>query len=72
MQPVRMFKPAEGAELMWLEEERDRADLKAKAVLSLRRADSLEFLEANETIRDLVSRIKRLKGSLAGRDWMAT
>jgi hypothetical protein len=72
MQPARMFKPAEGAELMWLEEERVRADLRAKAVLRRRRADSLEFLEADETIRDLVSRIKRLKGSLASRDWMAT
>jgi hypothetical protein len=67
-----MFKPAEGAELMWLEEERVRADLRAKAVLRRRRADSLEFLEADETIRNLVSRIKRLKGSLASRDWMAT
>ncbi len=66
-----MFKPAEGAELMWLEEERVRADLKAKAVLRRRRTDSLEFLEAKETIRDLVSRIKRLKGSLASRNWMA-
>jgi hypothetical protein len=72
MQPVRMFKPAEGAELIWLEEERARADLKAKAVLRRRRPDSLEFLEAKETIRNLVSRIKRMKISLASCDWMAT
>ncbi len=71
MQQAQMFNPAEGAELKWLEEERFRADLKAKSVLRRRRMDSLEFLEASETIRDLVGRIKRLKGSLASRDWMA-
>jgi hypothetical protein len=65
-----MFNPAEAAELVWLEEERVRADLKAKVVLRRRGRDSLEFLEANRTIRDLVSRIKRMKGSLASRDWL--
>jgi hypothetical protein len=70
MRQAQMFNPAEAAELVRLEEERVRADLKAKVVLRRRGRDSLEFLEANRTIRGLVSRIKRLKGSLASRDWL--
>jgi len=70
MRQAQMFNPAEDAELVWLEEERVRADLKAKVVLRRMGRNSLEFLEANRIIRDLVSRIKRMKGSLASRDWL--
>jgi hypothetical protein len=61
----------ESAELKRLEEEHVRAEIDANAVLTRRGMNSLEFLEANETVRDLVSRIKRLKVRLASRNWTA-
>jgi hypothetical protein len=59
----------ESVELKRLEEEHIRAEINANAVLTRRGINSLEFLEANETVRDLVSRIKRLKVRLASRNW---
>jgi hypothetical protein len=56
MQDTDKFRE-ENAELKRLEEEPVRAEINANAVLMRRGMNSLEFLEVNETVRDLVSRI---------------
>jgi hypothetical protein len=66
MQDAEKFDE-ESVVLKRLEDEHLRAEASANAVLTRRGMNSLEFLEANETVRDLVSRIKRLKVRLASR-----
>jgi hypothetical protein len=61
----------ESSELQRLERQHVRAEQEAAAVLKQSGINSLAFLEANETVRDLASRMQRLEGIQARRNWMA-
>lgn len=54
----------ESAQLKRLEEEHARAVNVANEVLARRGMNCLEFLEANETVRYLASRIAKLQGAI--------
>jgi hypothetical protein len=60
----------ESAELQRLEKQHVHAEQEAAAVLKQSGINSLAFLEANETVRHLVSRMRRLEGIQARRNWM--
>jgi hypothetical protein len=61
----------ESAEFQRLEKQHVRAEQEAAAVLKQNGINSLEFLEANETVCDLASRMQRLERIQARRNWMA-
>jgi hypothetical protein len=71
MQDDRGSSPQEGDELQRLERQHALAEQEAAAVLKQSGINSLAFLEANETVRHLVSRMRRLEGIQARRNWMA-
>jgi hypothetical protein len=55
----------ESVQIKRLEEEHSRAVSAANEVLALRGINCLEFLEANETVRYLASRIAKLQSGIS-------
>jgi hypothetical protein len=66
-----MLSHVESSELQRLEKQHVRAVQEAAAVLKQSGINSLAFLEANEIVRDLASRMQRLEGIQARQNWMA-
>jgi hypothetical protein len=66
-----MLSHVESSELQRLERQHVRAVQEAAAVLKQSGINSLAFLEANEIVRDLASRMQRLEGIQARQNWMA-
>jgi hypothetical protein len=66
-----MLSHVESYELQRLEKQHVRAVQEAAAILKQRGINSLAFLEANEIVRDLASRMQRLEGIQARQNWMA-
>jgi hypothetical protein len=66
-----MLSHVESYELQRLEKQHVRAVQEAAAVLKQSGINSLAFLEANEIVRDLASRMQRLEGIQARQNWMA-
>jgi hypothetical protein len=66
-----MLSHVESYELQRLEKQHVRAVQEATAVLKQSGINSLAFLEANEIVRDLASRMQRLEGIQARQNWMA-
>jgi hypothetical protein len=66
-----MLSHVESSELQRLERQHVRAVQEAAAVLKQSGINSQAFLEANEIVRDLASRMQRLEGIQARQNWMA-